>query len=101
MSTTDYVGIFISLTITIVCLIDLCRLNISTKQKCFYGAVLHIPVLGLACYLIVRPDLAKIKHDQEMNNYYSQGFYEIYNSKLEGLKEIRNIIENRANNDDK
>lgn len=51
--------------------------------------ILLIPILGLAFYLISRPDLANIKHDSETNNYYAHGYYELMNDKHNELKDIQ------------
>ena len=84
------VGLSLCLTIYLLGIYDLVRLNITKKQKLLFGLILLIPLVGIGLYLIMRPTLLKHEYDAESNNYYANGYYELNCKKYKLLKGRKN-----------
>ncbi|PKI02538.1 hypothetical protein [Glaciecola sp. 33A] len=95
MTGMDWFGISASAILSIIALIDLWRINTSLKSKLLTSLLLVFPILGVTMYLILRPDIKKVRHSSQFNHYYGRGYYypyQIMKTQLKFAKENANKI---------
>jgi hypothetical protein len=95
MTVMDWFGFSASTILSIIALIDLWRTYTSLKSKLLISLLLSIPIFGGVMYLILRPDIKKVRHTSQFNHYNGIGYYqpyEIMKTQLKFAKENANKI---------